>query len=54
LLSWNKNLFSTLIIVPLLSVSMLGLLFGKKVGARLGKRMEVAGGIILIAIGLRY
>jgi manganese efflux pump family protein len=34
-------------------VSMLGLLFGKKVGARLGKRMEIIGGIILIAIGIK-
>ncbi|NVO21476.1 MAG: manganese efflux pump [Bacteroidetes bacterium] len=34
-------------------VSMLGLLFGKKVGERLGKRMEIIGGIILIAIGLK-
>jgi putative Mn2+ efflux pump MntP len=49
-----KILFSTLIIGSVtFLVSMLGLLFGKKVGARLGKRMEVAGGIILIAIGLK-
>lgn len=34
-------------------VSMLGLLFGKKVGPRLGKRMEIVGGVILIAIGLK-
>jgi putative Mn2+ efflux pump MntP len=34
-------------------VSMLGLLFGKKVGARLGKRMELAGGLILIGIGTK-
>ena len=33
-------------------VSMLGLLFGKNVGARLGKRMEIIGGLILIAIGI--
>jgi putative Mn2+ efflux pump MntP len=34
-------------------VSMLGLLFGKKIGSRLGKRMEIVGGIILIAIGIK-
>lgn len=34
-------------------VSMLGMLFGKKVGNRLGKKMEVIGGILLIAIGLK-
>lgn len=34
-------------------VSMLGLLFGKKVGSRFGKRMEIVGGIILIAIGVK-
>ena len=33
--------------------SMLGILFGKKTGAHFGKRMEVVGGIILIAIGVR-
>jgi putative Mn2+ efflux pump MntP len=32
-------------------VSMLGLLFGKKIGSRLGKRMEIVGGLILIGIG---
>jgi manganese efflux pump family protein len=34
-------------------VSMLGILFGKKAGAHLGPRMEIAGGLILIAIGLQ-
>jgi len=34
-------------------VSMLGILFGKKAGIRLGKRMEMLGGFILIAIGLK-
>jgi putative Mn2+ efflux pump MntP len=29
------------------------MLFGKKVGGRLGKRMEIIGGIILIGIGLK-
>lgn len=34
-------------------VAMLGMLFGKKIGGKIGRRMEVLGGIILIAIGLR-
>ncbi len=33
--------------------SMLGILFGKKIGNRLGGRMEVLGGIILFAIGVK-
>ena len=33
--------------------SMLGILFGKKIGSRLGRRMEVLGGIILFAIGAK-
>jgi putative Mn2+ efflux pump MntP len=34
-------------------VAMLGMLFGKKIGARMGRRMEVLGGIMLILIGLK-
>lgn len=34
-------------------ISMLGILFGKKAGNRFGKRMEVAGGMILIGIGVK-
>ena len=33
--------------------SMLGMLFGKKVGNILGRKMEIVGGIILIGIGLK-
>ena len=33
--------------------SMLGMLFGKKVGHSLGKKMEIVGGMILIGIGLK-
>ncbi len=32
-------------------VAMLGMLFGKKIGERAGKRMEIIGGLMLIAIG---
>jgi manganese efflux pump family protein len=34
-------------------VAMLGMLFGKKIGAGLGRRMEILGGIMLILIGLK-
>jgi len=34
-------------------MSMLGILFGKKAGSKLGKRMEMLGGIILIGIGFK-
>ncbi len=33
--------------------SMVGILFGKKIGNRSNSRMEVLGGIILIAIGIK-
>lgn len=33
-------------------VAMLGMLFGKKVGGLIGNRMEIIGGLILIAIGV--
>jgi manganese efflux pump family protein len=49
-----RIVISTLIIGSVtFLVSMLGLLFGKKVGERLGKRMEIIGGIILIGIGVK-
>jgi len=34
-------------------VAMLGMLFGKKIGTKLGKKMEIIGGLMLIAIGLK-
>ncbi len=34
-------------------LSMLGILFGKKAGTKLGKRMEMLGGLILIGIGIK-
>lgn len=34
-------------------ISMLGILFGKKMGSRFGSKMEIVGGIILIFIGIR-
>jgi len=48
------------IIVPSLVIgvvagllSIIGLLIGNKLGEKFGKRMEIIGGIILIAIGIR-
>lgn len=34
-------------------ISMLGILSGKKMGARLGNKMEIVGGVILIFLGSR-
>ena len=34
-------------------VAMLGMLFGKKIGARMGRRMEILGGVMLFLIGLK-
>ncbi len=33
--------------------SMLGILFGKKTGSHFGQKMEIIGGVILIAIGIK-
>lgn len=51
---WRKILIPVLIIGTItFIVSMLGILFGKKVGNRFGKRMEMLGGVVLLFIGLR-
>jgi putative Mn2+ efflux pump MntP len=39
--------------VVTLSVSMVGFQFGNRLGARVGKRVEIVGGVILNVIGLR-
>jgi putative Mn2+ efflux pump MntP len=44
---------SILIGVITFAISMAGLLLGRKLGERFGKRMEVVGGVILNGIGLR-
>lgn len=47
-------LFSSLVIgVITLGLSLFGLLAGKRLGERFGKRMEVLGGFLLNGIGLR-
>jgi putative Mn2+ efflux pump MntP len=46
--------FSVLVIgIATYILSMLGLLFGKKVGVKFGSKMEILGGIILILIGTK-
>jgi len=52
---FEVNIFITAFLIGLVTfiVSMLGILFGKKAGAHLGQRMEIVGGLILIAIGLK-
>ena len=44
---------SIIIGVVSLVLSIVGLLAGAKLGEKFGKRMEIVGGIILIAIGIR-
>lgn len=34
-------------------ISMLGILFGKKMGHRFGNKMEIVGGVILILLGVK-
>lgn len=50
---FNINIYITIFIIASITfiVSMLGVLFGKKTGSKLGKRMEQIGGVILIGIG---
>ena len=52
---FEVNIYLTVFLIGAVTfiVSMLGLLFGKKAGAQLGHRMEIVGGLILIAIGLK-
>jgi putative Mn2+ efflux pump MntP len=49
------NMFMAVILIGLVTfiVSMLGILFGKKAGSHLGQKIEIIGGLILIAIGLK-
>ncbi len=51
----NLNIYMAMFIIGFITflVSMLGMLFGKKLGARFGKRMEIVGGIILVSIGIK-
>jgi putative Mn2+ efflux pump MntP len=51
----QMNIFAAVIIIGTVTflASMLGTLLGKKTAGRLGKQVEILGGIILIGIGLR-
>lgn len=52
-LDLNIILASVIIFSVTYFFSMLGILFGKKLGKKLGPKMELAGGIILILIGIK-
>lgn len=49
----NITLAIVLITALTYLMAMLGMLFGKKAGSLLGKRMEILGGIILFLIGFK-
>jgi manganese efflux pump family protein len=51
----NVNIYWACFIIGSVTfiASMLGILFGKKTGERFSKRLEVAGGLVLILIGLK-
>lgn len=51
----NTKLLLTSIIIGFITyvAAMLGMLFGKNLGSHMGKKMEIAGGIILIALGVK-
>jgi manganese efflux pump family protein len=52
---FELNIYFTVFLIGAVTfiVSMLGILFGKKAGESLGQRMEIVGGLILVAIGLK-
>ncbi len=52
-ISVNLYLLASIIGFTTFFFSMLGILFGKKIGTRFGNKMEIIGGIILIAIGIK-
>jgi len=49
------NIFFSVIIIGTITgiVAMMGMLFGKNVSGKLGNKAEIAGGLILIGIGLK-
>ncbi len=54
LLDVNLVFASLIIGVVTYSISMLGILFGKNIGSYFSKKVEIIGGLILIAIGLKF
>lgn len=51
----QTNIWNAILIIGVVTflVAMLGMLFGKKIGSKFGKRIEIMGGLILISIGLK-
>jgi putative Mn2+ efflux pump MntP len=51
----STNIFLSVLIIGFITflVAMTGMLFGKTVGNKLGNKMEIIGGLILISIGLK-
>lgn len=51
----QTNIWNAILIIGMVTflVAMLGMLFGKKIGSKFGKRIEIMGGLILISIGLK-
>jgi manganese efflux pump family protein len=53
MISVNFILLPVIIGLVTFLVAMMGMFFGKKIGNRFGKRVEIAGGLILISIGVK-
>ena len=51
----NVNLMLSSFIIGMITflAAMLGMLFGKNIGAHFGKKMEIVGGLILIGLGIK-
>lgn len=51
----NVNLYVAVIVIGAVTfiASMIGILMGKKTGARFGRKIEALGGLLLIAIGVK-
>lgn len=51
----DTNIYWSILIIGVVTflVSMTGIFCGKEVGGKLGKRMEILGGLILIGIGFK-
>jgi len=51
----NVNIYLTVFVIGTVTflASMLGILFGKKTGVRFSNRLEIAGGIVIILIGVK-
>jgi putative Mn2+ efflux pump MntP len=49
------EIFQPCLIIGLVTakLTLIGMLLGSRIGARMGQKMEIAGGLILIAVGLK-